>query len=85
MSVWTALPEELRLLIMWHYKRGIQERMAMRPPVVEYYGSGKTFCEVCFRKKKNVAWFHNSFLVAGGHKRYSACPSCFHVVPLGHA
>ena len=29
-SVWTELPEELLLLIMCHYRRGLQERIAMR-------------------------------------------------------
>ena len=90
-SVWTELPEELLLLIMCHYRRGIEERIAMRPPVVMYYGSGKTFCEVCDRKKKNVAWFRNSFLITRNfsgtlaeYAGYSACPACFHVVPPGH-
>ena len=57
---WTALPDELICLIMDDYKKGLHERMASRPPVVLHYGAGKTYCEVCDRKKKKVAWKANT-------------------------
>ena len=73
--IWTALPDELICMVMGHYKIGLRERMALRQPVPLYFGTGKTYCEVCNRKKKKVAWFRNSFQY-NGHSVYSACPSC---------
>ena len=69
---WGVLPDDVLHLIMYHYKNELHERMATRTPQVEYYGSGKTYCEMCDKKKKKVAWFCKSYRY-DGRNLYSAC------------
>jgi hypothetical protein len=72
--MWSDLPEELAQLILNHYKADLRRRMRMRP-VIEFYGTGKTFCEMCDKKKQRVAWFRHAVL-HDGRNVYSACPRC---------
>jgi hypothetical protein len=44
-------------------------------PVILYYGAGKTYCEMCDKKKQRVAWFRRPVL-HDGRDVYSACPKC---------
>ena len=73
---WGVLPDDVLHLIMYHYKNELHERMATRTPQVEYYGSGKTYCEMCDKKKKKVAWFCKSYRMMGGTCTLHAHHAC---------